>query len=300
VDTIIRPAREDDLSATDALVVASINDLTERHGFGLIARPSPPNFQHFSLDDEPAGLWVAERNGQLAGFSFSWTCESFWFLAQLFVDPQMQAAGLGAALIGKALAHADDRNAQTRALITFAFNRASQGLYIRHGLYPVCPIYMWSIRRDAWSGGARRNHLRIEPLDQSPLTLAQLVRIDLATLGVSRAKHHGYMLSQGGLSGVSLWNEGECVGYAYAGPEGHVGPLAVADPQWLPDAFEAALDWAADFGSEQVSAFIPGSIPAALDVALHKGMRIVLPMLLMGSGRLAAWDRYLPRNPGLM
>jgi hypothetical protein len=44
---LCRPAREEDLERRDQLVVASINDLTQRHGFGPMASSSPPNFQLF-------------------------------------------------------------------------------------------------------------------------------------------------------------------------------------------------------------------------------------------------------------
>jgi len=87
---IYRPARAQDLTTTDALVVASINNLTERHGFGPMATSSPPNFQLFSLKDDPDGLWVAEDVGDILGFAWSWVCGDVWFLAQLFVDPAQQ------------------------------------------------------------------------------------------------------------------------------------------------------------------------------------------------------------------
>jgi hypothetical protein len=70
---ICRPAREDDLERAEELVVGSINDLTTRHGFGPMATPSPPRFQSFSLKDDPGGLWVAEENGEMRGFAFSWS-----------------------------------------------------------------------------------------------------------------------------------------------------------------------------------------------------------------------------------
>jgi hypothetical protein len=84
---IYRPARAEDLAAADALAVASINDLTVRHGFGPMAATSPPSFQLFSLKDDPDGLWVAEAGGAILGFAWSWVCGDVWFLAQLFVDP---------------------------------------------------------------------------------------------------------------------------------------------------------------------------------------------------------------------
>jgi hypothetical protein len=78
---VYRPARPKDLATTDALVVASINELTERHGFGSMATSNPPNFQLFSLKDDPDGLWVAEEGGDILGFAWSWACGNVWFLA---------------------------------------------------------------------------------------------------------------------------------------------------------------------------------------------------------------------------
>jgi hypothetical protein len=50
---LYRPARAQDLERADRLVVGSINDLTERHGFGAMASAHPPHFQLFSLQDDP-------------------------------------------------------------------------------------------------------------------------------------------------------------------------------------------------------------------------------------------------------
>ena len=55
---VYRPARMDDLKRADEIVVGSINELTERRGFGKMASPRAPTFQAFSLRDDPAGLWV--------------------------------------------------------------------------------------------------------------------------------------------------------------------------------------------------------------------------------------------------
>ena len=136
---VYRPARAQDLQRADALTVASINDLTERHGFGPMAVASPPRLLSFSLQDDPEGLWVAEDGGEMCGFAFSWVCGDLWFLAQLFVAPDQQGRGVGQELIKRTLAQADKAAAIHRALITFTFNRVSQGLYIRHGLYPRFP-----------------------------------------------------------------------------------------------------------------------------------------------------------------
>src|SRR5436305_902701 len=100
-----RPARESDLIAADSLIVQAINDLTERHGFGRFASPSPPKFQAFSLQDDPEGLWVAEDESGLVGFGFAWVSDHLWFLAQLFVSPDHQSGGVGLELLARTLAH---------------------------------------------------------------------------------------------------------------------------------------------------------------------------------------------------
>jgi hypothetical protein len=45
----------EDLERADEIVVASINELTERRGFGKMASSHPPNFQAFSLRDKAEG-----------------------------------------------------------------------------------------------------------------------------------------------------------------------------------------------------------------------------------------------------
>ena len=145
---IYRPAQASDLETAEALVVSSINDLTERHGFGQMATASLPNFQLFSLRDDPDGLWVAEDDGNILGFAWSWVCGDVWFLAQLFVDPAQQGRGIGNELLKLTLEHSRKLGATHRALITFTFNRVSQGLYIRHGLFPKMPIYFFGVPRE--------------------------------------------------------------------------------------------------------------------------------------------------------
>jgi hypothetical protein len=80
---VYRPAREQDLERAQELVVRSINDLTERHGFGPIAVLRPTQFQLFSLKDDPDGLWVAEDADETLGFAFSWVCGDLLCLSEI-------------------------------------------------------------------------------------------------------------------------------------------------------------------------------------------------------------------------
>lgn len=296
-----RPARADELQAAEALVVRSINDLTVRHGFGPMASLRPADFQLFSLKDDPDGLWVAEADGDLVGFAFSWVCDDFWFLAELFVSPDQQGRGIGDALLRRTFEQAGKVGAVNRALITFTFNTVSQGLYIRHGLYPRLPIYFCKAARDSLNNRrGEADHLRCMDIRNTELDRERLAEIDMSALGFSRAKHHQFLLSDANNRGVLFYDGDDCVGYAYVHSGGHVGPLAVARPGNMGAGFATALKLAEESGAADVSAFLPGTNAAALDAAAGHGMRITFPMVLVSAGEFGDWSRYLPRNPGFM
>jgi GNAT superfamily N-acetyltransferase len=297
---VIRPARADDLQTAQELVVHSINDLTVRHGFSPMATRRPADFQRFSLDDDPAGLWVAEASGEIKGFAFSWVSDRFWFLAELFVSPGLQGQGIGEALLQRTLDHASGARADNRALVTFPFNKASQGLYIRHGLYPRLPLYFVKASREAVLSRHRGDSLQHTTIDESETDLVRLAQFDAATLGFTRNQHHRFLLRDAAVKGVFLHTLGRCVGYAYVHSGGHIGPLAVTEPDTMREAFTAALALAADSGCSDISAFLPGVNDTAFDLAVAHGMRITFPMVLASAREFGHFSRYLPRNPGFM
>jgi ribosomal protein S18 acetylase RimI-like enzyme len=297
---VYRPAGPEDLERAEALVVGSTNNLTERHGFGTMATARLPNFQLFSLKDDPTGLWVADDSGEILGFAWSWVCDDLWFLAQLFVAPGHQGRGIGNELIQKTLDQARHSGATNRALITFTFNRVSQGLYIRHGMFPKMPIYFFGIPREQLNGSLADRPLRGVALEDTVPHRSSLARIDAQALGVSREKHHRYLSEDEATKGFLLYANSDCVGYVYVGSDGHIGPLAVSRSDALGSAFTTALKIAVDGDSPQVSAFLPGTCDAALSLAIEHGMRISFPMVLMATPNFGDLTQYLPRNPGFM
>jgi hypothetical protein len=213
------------------------------------------------------------------------------------VSPEQQRRGIGNELLQRTLEHSRKARATTQALITF--NRASQGLYIRHGLFPRLPIYNFIVPR-ATLMGRLQAQLRCMPLQDTPADVQRLAEIDVQTLGVSRAKHHSFLIADDTMRGVFLFAGGDCVGYAYVASDGHIGPLAVTQRAALGPAFRAALNLAIEADSPQVSAFLPGSASAALGIAMEQGMRITTQMELMSTHDFGNWTHYLPRNPGFM
>jgi hypothetical protein len=61
---ISRRARVEDLQRAGELIVCSINELCNRHGFGPIATVRPPAFALFCLSNDPDVLWVAEDDAK--------------------------------------------------------------------------------------------------------------------------------------------------------------------------------------------------------------------------------------------
>jgi ribosomal protein S18 acetylase RimI-like enzyme len=300
VPLVYRPAREHDLERAQELVVRSINDLTERHGFGPMAVLRPTRFQSFSLKDDPDGLWVAEDAGDILGFAFSWVCGNLWFLAELFVSPGHQGQGIGNELLKRTLGHAQKKGATNRALITFTFNTVSQGLYIRHGMFPRLPIYNFNVGRTLLMDRLKGEQLPYAPLEDTASHLRSVAHVDEQALGVSRERHHRHLISDSGIKGFIFYAEDDCIGYVYISPDGHIGPLGVAQPKVLGIAFKTALHLAAKSGSSHVSAFLPGTSDEALSIAVDHGMRITVPMVLVSTRDFGNWAQYLPRNPGFM
>ncbi len=298
--TLIRSPRAEELQRAEELVVRSINDLTQRHGFGPMATLRPPDFQLFSLQDDPDGLWLAEADGEILGFAFSWVCGDLWFLAELFVAPGHQGRGIGNKLLMRTLEHASKAGATNKALITFTFNVVSQGLYIRHGLFPRLPVYFFNVERDVLMNRLQGEKLRLTPIEGTPSDMNRLAQIDASALGIPRERHHRYLLNDSTMKGYFFHGRDDCMGYAYISASGHIGPLALRQRNAMGSAFATALNLAAGSGASQVSAFLPGASDMALSTAAEHGMRITFPMVLVSTRDFGDWTRYLPRNPGFM
>jgi GNAT superfamily N-acetyltransferase len=294
-----RPARQEDLGPAMGVVHLALNDLLARHGFETIAAPPGFEFDAFSVADDPDGAWVAEDAGQVVGVGIAWTCGAFWFLADLFVLPQYQGNRVGQGLIARALDHAGRRDASNRALITFAYNGAALGMYVKHGLYPREPLYRVSAGSETLVA-TQASDVSCVALEGTGQELGVLTAIDEACLGFSREKHHRFLQGASGMRGFILKHDGGTIGYAYLSSGGDIGPLAVISAGAMGSAFSAMLALAKEQGTPGISAFLGGSNEQALSIAVRSGMRIVRPMVLLSAKAFGDWTRYAPSNAGFM
>ncbi len=293
-----RPARVSDLEPAMAMIIEAIDALERQHGFeGLVADGDISNpFAAFSLEDDPSGLWVAEENGVLQGYGFSWTSGPLWFLADLFIRPGRQTSGIGRALLERTMKQADAGDASIRALITFAYNRVSLGLYMRLGLFPLVPLFEM-----AGPIPKATAPLAAVTIDADGKDAALLEELDQSVLGLSRGKHHQYSAQRSDLNGYILKTaENTPVGYLYISAAGRIGPVAVTSADLMAQALASGFATAAELDCRTLSAIIPGPCGSALSLALASGLRIRRPMVLLASRAFGDWARYAPRDPGFM
>ncbi|MBB1201547.1 N-acetyltransferase [Enterobacteriaceae bacterium 89] len=90
------------------------------------------NEEHFQLEDYDSAtldeqVWVAETDGHRVGFASVWETDNF--LHNLFVDPDWQGQGVGAAL----LKHAQTTFTGTGALKCLVQNEKALRFYQQHG-----------------------------------------------------------------------------------------------------------------------------------------------------------------------
>jgi GNAT superfamily N-acetyltransferase len=300
MDITCRPAKPEDLEEAERVVQQSGNALLVRHG--LQPWPAPPStaFPKFCLAQDPSGLWVAEDGDTIVGFGFSWMSEKFWCLSQLFVRPEAQAKGIGQALLAKTLMQAERNGAANRALITFASNIASTGLYLKNGLYPREPLYEMAAPARAVAQNLADAGYDITSIAPWPDAGEWIGRIDQELLGFRRDLHHQFLLGGFAARAVRIEHAGRAVGYAYISARGHVGPLAIAPDADAKAAVTTALRCALEGGATRVSMLVPGRADVVMQTALAVGFRIEEPLVLMAWRPFGNWSNYLPRTPGFL
>ncbi len=300
MDITYRRAVASDLDGAVRLVQLAINDLRVRNGLSPTMPLRPAAFQNFCLSQDNSELWVAHTGNELLGFAFSWMIGDFWYLAQLFIRPDAQSKGVGGILMRKANLQEGHARIRNRALITFAYNTASTGLYVRSGLYPRVPLYRMLASASHLRQLAITSDFRVAPMAALPSREEWLGRIDEAALGFRRSAHHEFLLASGSNRAVTIARAGTPVGYAYVSPDGRIGPLAMVPNVDPGDVVRAAIACALEGQLENVSMIVPGPASGVMDVLAQLGFRIDDALVLLSSQPFGMWTNYLPANPAYL
>jgi len=321
----IRAATSADIPAAARVYVLAEDDLLRREH----DRPSGLDSPAAALDEAaaqddfrlllhgaPSQVQVAiggAGGDEVLGVAAFWISESWWFLAYLFVRPDVQGQGIGRALLERC--HGVGREAGCTVFSLFASeDPRAVYRYLRLGLTPHPPII--DLRADPaaltlpappWDDG----------LDSLPLTqhepdltarLNTLGDLDKAVRGTRRAADLDRWL-QDGASGAILnrRDTGAPAGYYLVhAPESartaRLGPVVALDTERFPAVLARALATVAPLARPGLPwrVTLPGQNTAALTPLLAAGFRPKGVSIYLSTAPIGQWDRYLPRDEDFM
>ncbi|HET7828999.1 MAG TPA: GNAT family N-acetyltransferase [Candidatus Limnocylindrales bacterium] len=322
-----RTGTSDDLDVCTRVWKAGIEDYQSR-----LNQPSMPDdlgplrrlLAHL-LGTDPDRFWVAvDAAGDVVGFSAASVRDGLWFLAMLFVQPGIQARGIGQALMDHAQAGAPvvaggpavpgpddalDSGIHTWGMCTDAVQPISNGLYARRGMIPRIPI--WRLFGEV----RRRQALPVLPASLEAVAFESVAatepdgerrlqsildELDGTVLGVTHAADHTY-LRRDGRAGFLVRDRGDgrAHGYAYGSGIGRMGPILALDAALHPTLIGVAVRETPALGP--VALWVPGTADVATRALLDAGLRLDgFPGLICWSRPEHPFDRYLPISLALV
>lgn len=288
-ELLIRPMTEADLEAAEALSSQAYYDLDLRTHRCDQPEPARRSSQHgvwwrertaHLLRTDPAGCWVADRDGQVVGLATSLVRERLWVLSSYAVGPGLQGQGIGRQLLAAALHHG--RGCLRGMLNASADPRATRA-YRRAGfeLHPQLML-TGSVPRDALPVV---RHVRDGDLGDLDL----LDSLDRRVRGAAHGPDHELLTRQ---LRLVVTDRPAASGYAYVGPTG--APILLAATH---RKAARALLWEALAGSDPDVpvrvAHVSAANQWALDVAVTARLAMV-PQGFLGLRRMGDPAPYLP------
>lgn len=290
---IRRATAEDSRRAFDVFL-ASARDLTARQNVPW--EPEPESqwakmrylFDHLAV--HAAEWWIAEDSttGETLGYARSVERGGLFELAEFFVHPERQSAGVGAALLDRAFPIG---RGEVRAIIATTDLRA-QARYYRSGCAARFPI--------AGMLGAPRESEADPGVEAIPLAPGspdvETVRvIEREVLGFDRGDELDWLV--GLREGFLYARSGRPVGFSFVSQAGS-GPIAALDPADQPAILAHVESRAAALGVDEVSLELPMVNEVAVRHLLDRGFRFdPFYTFLMSSRPFGRFDRYIGFSP---
>ena len=289
-----RPVTPAELPACAQIWRDSINDYTRR-----LAQPDVPDetgplvrlYEHLQSTD-PDGFVVAEAQDpdadvgrRIVGFAAALRRERLWFLSMLFVEPGLQSAGVGRALLAQVLPAGPD-DGVARATATDSAQPISNALYAWYGIVPrvplfnliglptrpeafgalpsgVTPVRFDDLASDASDGSDASGHGRLVDVVDA---------LDREVLGVAHPVDHRFLRAEGRRGWLYVGPDGLPLAYGYAGDSGRLGPAAARDETLLAPILGHLTRATEPRGAYAV--WLPGTADHALTASLHAGLRL--------------------------
>ena len=333
-----RPGRDADLDACVQTWKAGLEGYQARLGLPPVPDDLGPlrRLLAHTLATDPDRFWVAvlpaatgaatsdDAPERLIGFASATVREGLWFLAMLFVEPDVQAEGTGSALMDRAQAGRDvepggpavpgpddpfDSGIATWGMCTDSLQPISNGLYAHRGMLPRVPVWRLSGEPRRWSAipplPAALESVPFEALaangHEGPRHLADLVdELDREITGAAHPADHEF-LRRDGRTGflVRERGTGRALGYGYGSSVGRLGPVAALDPALHPAILGTVVRETPALGP--VAIWVPGTAAEATRALLDAGLRLDgFPALVCWSTAAHPFERYIPISLALV
>lgn len=289
----LRVATAADIPALLEVFFAAIEDLDTRRHRPLQPRNAAPLEMHFEhlLATDPDSCYAADDHGRVVAFGIVMRRGGDAFLSFLFVEPSWQSRKLGRAVLDACLRGAGA--IERAATCAEADQPISTGLYASLGLAPRVPVYLLR-------GALPEAELPDLPpgVRRRPMVADAVAAFDRWLVGYERSQDHGFWAREREAA-LFLDDAGTVLGYGYAHPSGRVGPVAAADPVYLPSFLGYLVRVTPVLEGRQL--LVPGHAITALQPLLAAGMRIdSTPAIYCSQGPGPRFDRYLPMSYALL
>ena len=290
----LREATAADTTGMLEVFFHAVEDLDTKRGVALQPRNAAPLESHFGhlLETDPRSCWVAEDAGAVVAFGIVMRRGADAFLSFLFVEPAWQGRRVGRSVLDACLRGAG-LDVERVSTCAEANQPVSTGLYAKLGMAPRMPVYLL------------RGNLPDEALPAPPsgvqrraISSVEVDGFDRGLLGYQRPQDHAWWARD--RDGVAFCDEGGAVlGYGYAHRSGRIGPVAAAEPSYLPGFIGDLVRMSDVLEGRQL--VVPGPAIAALQPLLAAGMRIDgTPAVFCSEGYGPAFDRYIPMSYALL
>jgi GNAT superfamily N-acetyltransferase len=292
----IRRGTTADVEACHNVLFASVVDLGLRHGTPLSGSvdewwAAGESLQRF-LAAHAAEWWVAEEpdTGAIVGYGRSIERGGLFELAEFFVVPTNQSAGIGRALLDRAFPM--DRG-DIRSIIATTDVRALSRYY-RAGTVARFP--MWSLGGTPStaqpSGDLTAHAIDIESVED----MRALTAIDASVLEYSRQESEIRWLLES-REGFLYRRDAEVMGFAFVG-SGGVGPIAVLHAADLPDVLLHVEAHAMATDIQWLDFQVPAPNEVATRHLLSRGFRLdPWVNVLMSNRPFGHFDRLISFGP---
>jgi acetyltransferase (GNAT) family protein len=213
-----------------------------------------------------------------------------WYLSMLLVLPDDQSRGLGRALLERALAYGDAREASVRCTWATLDPRA-QARYVMAGMAPRWPIYR--LEGDAAAVARLRARVELDAREQElPCDPGAAEKLTAEVFGHDRADDLTHWRSDTSAA-VAIERGGELTAFAYRRGE-RIGPAAGRDEAALLRAVAAAANAG---GAGDVTIRVPGACASLLEALVGCGFRIGELAVFLASRPFGRPELYLPSGP---